>query len=560
MRRWSIPLRPIAITLTLGFALLAGLVLATGCVWDTQSRPVVVGPGSAPPNTPRTWTLQIDVTTADGVALEGAAVRVYRDNPAVNTATGVTDGAGHHHWLSLPQAGYSACASKLPEYPEVCVGVNLVESRDGSNPARIVLTRTTPAVVARRGQVRAERHVFVDDDGPFLALGTSLFWGLWGELHDAERVDANLKAARDAGFDYVRVLTQVGPDGWSDRTVRVTDAGWQAGIRSFTERAAHNGLRVQWTIFGTPKALSESQRAETVSRFLTAIDGVHHAVAIVELSNEGFALGPEPAEAKRLVAIIANRFPGLVATTAPKDDTCTEQRRWYEGSRATLTTLHLARGPGSDGLYRPIRQVWREGAHTCPGVPHAYSNNEPIGPQSSVAADDDVTRIVGGAAVSWLAGLGAYVAHTGAGIRGGGAEDLARGRPANLWESPNWAPIAQGLRQVRALLPADLSNWTRHNWNWASNPFDIRGLDFAGTRHSVMSVYTAERHGVAWSVPIWVRSDKPAVTYAPKSGTWRFEVYDPATGNRIAEGATSPGTPWALPRSPSVQLVKAVRQ
>jgi len=152
------------------------------------------------------------------------------------------------------------------------------------------------------------------------------------------------------------------------------------------------------------------------------------------------------------------------------------------------------------------------------------------------------------------------VAHTGAGVRGGGAEDRARGRPANVWESPNWTPIAEGLKAVRARLPPDLPNWTRHTWNAASHPFDIRGVDVAATRHSVMSVYCAERGHTAWCVPIWVRDDKPAVTFAPRSGSWRVTVYAPATGQPISQGHATQGMTWALPRSPSVQIVEAVRQ
>src|SRR5712691_9442226 len=65
----------------------------------------------------------------------------------------------------------------------------------------------------RHGRVSGDRHAFVDEGGPFLARGASLFWGLWGYQHDRERLGRNLATLRDWGFDYIRVLGVVGAPG-----------------------------------------------------------------------------------------------------------------------------------------------------------------------------------------------------------------------------------------------------------------------------------------------------------------------------------------------------------
>ena len=59
--------------------------------------------------------------------------------------------------------------------------------------------------------------------------------------------------------------------------------------------------------------------------------------------------------------------------------------------------------------------------------------------------------------VTWLSDVGAYLLHCGAGIygvadpRGSGPED---NRPADLWDTPNYAAICAGIRDMRALIRA----------------------------------------------------------------------------------------------------------
>ncbi len=316
--------------------------------------------------------------------------------------------------------------------------------------------------VARRGVVGLAGRTFVDADGPWLAVGTTCFWCGWGYLHERERLDANL-AALAGRVDYVRALAVVGPrGGWEDRTVSAADVFGSDVIAGTTDAAYAHGLRVQWTIFGgldstpTPEA-----RRQLVHRVVEQLASRREKVQLVEVANEGWQNGFDGEEGRQELIALGNlvraALPGVpVALTAPNT---VEVRDYYEGSSATVATVHTERNvTGTGGMFRPVRQ-----AREYVGL--TWINNEPIGPQSSVAADDDPDRLALAAAYTWLCNGAAYVYHTGAGIRGGGAADRARGRSANFAEVPHFDATLERLAALREILPPDLPNWTWQNSN-----------------------------------------------------------------------------------------------
>ena len=157
---------------------------------------------------------------------------------------------------------------------------------------------------ARRGVVRGDGHAFVDDGGPFLARGATLFWALWGYQHDRARLGRNLETLRNWGFDYIRVLGVVGEpgdrpgpvcgpgvancDSWRDRRLDPTAPDYARDIAGFTDWAYREyGLRVQWTIFGgtgfTPTAGS---RRAIVDVFAGMAKGREQAIFAFEVANE----------------------------------------------------------------------------------------------------------------------------------------------------------------------------------------------------------------------------------------------------------------------------------
>lgn len=301
-----------------------------------------------------------------------------------------------------------------------------------------------------------------------------MFWALWAWEHDRERFGRNLATLRDWGFDYIRVLGVVGApsdrpdDSWRDRRLDPTGAGYAQNIAGLTDRAYREyGLRVQWSIFGgtefTPTA--DSRRA-VVERFAEMSKGREQAIFAFEVANEAFKNGfPGPAgrdELHALARALKAKSRNLVALSAPGSGDCAGAQELYRGSVADLMTLHLARAGAKDGEnWEALREVWD--MRSCSGVPRLASSNEPIGPESSMVGLDDPLALTGMALVTYGSVIGAFVLHTGPGVRGGGAADLALGRRSNLWELPTAAKIAAGLAALTTMLPGDFANWTKHD-------------------------------------------------------------------------------------------------
>jgi hypothetical protein len=332
--------------------------------------------------------------------------------------------------------------------------------------------------------VRGVGHAFVDDNGPFLARGASLFWALWGYEHDRERLGRNLATLRDWGFDYIRVLGVVGAPGdrpgptcasgvegcdtWRDRRLDPGSVNYERNIAALTDWAyGEYGLRVQWTIFGgtefTPTP--ESRRA-LVQRFAAISKGRESSIFAFEISNEAFQNGFDGESGRQELMVLAKLLKSetrnLVALSSPQRSECAVAQELYRDSPADLMTMHVARGGERDGEnWKMLRDIW--GMQGCTSVPQLVSSNEPIGPQSSGVSLDDPLALTAMALVTYASGIGAVVFHSGPGVRGGGQADLALGRPSNLWQLPTGAGIVAGLATITKLLPGDLPNWSKHD-------------------------------------------------------------------------------------------------
>lgn len=348
---------------------------------------------------------------------------------------------------------------------------------DGSSPGLRDGTAVESVARAPDGRVHAQGKVLADDRGPFLAVGATLFWALWGEAHDADRLDRNLAWLAERQFDYVRILGMVGTESWQDRRIDPRDPAYWETVDRLLARLERHGLRAQVTVFADaqvmmPDPTDRSGFADAWARFAEA-----HAdrILLLETANEYWQNGLGADEVRDLTGRMNALTGVLVAASTPRSpwpdggtnaagvaarEAAGIWQLLYGGADANAVTYHFDRAPGSDGAWRQVRLPWQL-QFTDIGLPEVWVNNEPIGPQSSVAADDDPVRLALGAAVNWISGLAAYTLHTGAGIRGGGAADLERGRVANIWETPRLVDTARLLAGVRHVLPSDLPNWER---------------------------------------------------------------------------------------------------
>lgn len=405
------------------------------------------------------------------------------------------------------------------------------------------------------GPVRLEGRAFADDGGPWLAFGASGFWAAWGTLYDPDRLKENL-AYLEGKVDYLRVLAVVGPGGglWEDRTVTAKDVLVTNVVADTTDLLASYGIRTQWTIFGgIDTASTPALREQVVDRVIAQLRDRLSAVQLVEIANEGWQNGFDGESGRQELIRLADRvrqaLPSVpVALTAPADGNVPA---FYDGSTATIATVHTERDVhGTGGLFRPVRQA-REFVDMGPWV-----NNEPIGPQSSVAADDNPERLALAAVYTWLCNGAGYVYHTGAGIRGGGLADRLRGRSAAFRDVPGFAVTTDLIGRVRRLLPADLPNWRWVNSNSRFDylfelPYEADGTRLLAPEDDLLRAFAAygpDRQFVC--VPIAVT----APVRLTAAAHLRFAVRDIRTLDRVEEVELRAGESYVLQPTPGALL------
>ena len=258
----------------------------------------------------------------------------------------------------------------------------------------IGLAAADPVAVSRRqpprGLVQAEGHAVADANGPFNALGASLFWGAWGYKFDRDRLERNLRVLSDAGVDYIRVLGSVGGGSWKDRQVDPEWADYDQVVAGLTDLAYDKyGLRIQWTLFGgAPSTPPGRARAMLVDRFAAMARNREHKIFAFEIANEAQSNGFEgPAgieELRSLGGRLNDKTSVLVALSDPAAGSeCTT----YAGAAIDAATWHYERGFGKEGPWRPIQAPWSYPSGydaECRGrLPDRKSRDRPSSPRGA---------------------------------------------------------------------------------------------------------------------------------------------------------------------------------
>lgn len=400
---------------------------------------------------------------------------------------------------------------------------------------------STPPHQPVRGRVRLDGRSFADDNGPRPALGASLFWLAWGYRHDRERLEANLQWLAERGVDFVRALGEVGGRGWEDRVVDPAWPDYVDVIRGATALANRHGLRVEWTIFGGGASKSTDEWRAAARSVVEALRPVVAGVQFVEVQNE--QQGPPLDVAREIAAVVRRELGVEVAVTGtPEQDLAAV----YAGSAATVATIHFDRRAGQDG-WRFARQAWEQRDRA--GLPKAFVNNEPAGIASSVRAENDPARLASDALVTWVAGGAAYVLHHGAGIHGRQwTHPTAGPRQADAWAQPALAEALEMIGRIRAVLPADIANWSKAE-NDAAPPNPVPPYRFGpevvgpGARldRGAAGVFTAMRGAEFYTVILGVRGRLEAEAVRPAAATvreMREWVERPWTGRLDGTGST----------------------
>jgi hypothetical protein len=267
-----------------------------------------------------------------------------------------------------------------------------------------------------------------------------------------------------------------------------------------------------------------------------------------EVANEfyqnGFEGSEGMAELRELGRSMQDRTAVLVALSAPRGSDCAVAQGLHAGGVGDMVTQHFDRSDrGPAGAWEPIIGPWK--LQACSGLPSLRSSNEPIGPFSSVRAESDPLRLGIAAAVTYVSGVGAYVLHSGAGIRGGGRADRERGRPANIGDVPGIDAIFRALHAVRRRLPADVANWQRFDATAANGIITVDPPD------TVAGAFGAHR------------GDRFVLTAVGAEGRLTLrataavevEIVDPRTGERRTGGPLSAGASLSVGGLPAYLIL-----
>ena len=392
--------------------------------------------------------------------------------------------------------------------------------------------RAEPVVAASNGAPRFDRTV----------LGASLFRAAWAYRHDRGWLDDQLEFLAEHDFDAIRVLGEVGdptaPDFWDGREIDWRWPDYESVIAGLTDLAYDRyGLRVQWTIFAGAPIADRALRDEIVDRFLRMSRGRETKILAFEIANEYSKNGFPGAEGVTELARLARRMKEAttvpVAASSHAPDLC----GLYASDAADMATFHF------DRARRDLPSVILSESG-CATLPPILSNNEPIGPGSSVESESDPYRIVADAANTYLAGMPIYIFHTGPGVRDDPYHPLGL-RPSRLQDLRGIDRIIGSLYAMKGYLPADVHLWARYKREDPLHPFSIEG--------SVQSAVAASRD--ARSVVVLSEISGPLVLTAQRD--MNVEVVDPPTGEIRVRKRLTKGDRLTLDPSPGYILLSS---
>lgn len=321
---------------------------------------------------------------------------------------------------------------------------------------QITLTRKQPARPepidgsARTGVPHREGKAVRDDQGSFLPLGLTFFWGLFGWKFERDRVLAHLDWIAQFGFDYLRILGEVD---WAGRSIDPRWDDYETVLSEFTDAAYARGLRTQVSLIGgKPDENTAMLLARKVANVVAANP---QKFLFLEMANE-WDVGPKTTikTMQRMTSEFRGRVPNMFALSKPKDSKLTS---WEEIDAATkavgghVLPIHHDRKDADNG-WRNVRQ-----GYDFHNTDLVTGHNEGSGPQSSGSTLDNPLQLVMHRTTGVISGGALYCLHVGQGVTG--RADAKHGRPENMWEVPQIEQIMRSLRQLDSILNPELPNW-----------------------------------------------------------------------------------------------------
>lgn len=439
----------------------------------------------------------------------------------MNDVTVVTDSSGHYAgtypngWLSMSFSAHKdGYVDFSQSFPHLGPGKTFIQ---------FALDKVAiPNLPIRQGLVRSVGNIHQDDTGLFNSLGWTLFPAGWLFNNDRTRLNQNLDFIKDCG-DHIRILGEVSGSSWEDRTVDPNAVDWE----SLATLCYSYNKRLHITIFGSILISdTPAKRQATVDRFIQLAKNNPNAIHSFEIVNEAADNFNDPNEVNQLTNYLRARVPHLVASSSPAEMTSDGIAAWYN-NQANYFTYHVDRDDanGTD-LWRWLKQFWDVNL----SVKLPSNSNEPKGPQSSVAQDADPLRM--GLAYGTTALVGAFVIHSGAGVRIGGDYSNNRGIASDLFTVSNINEIKQSINAIQKLLPLDLANYSKQNGQWATSPLNPDYFWPDGHDVGVYRLYSGIGGNTFVSFVLGVKN----VVNLKVNQNCSFSIYDPLNGNELSTG------------------------
>jgi len=425
---------------------------------------------------------------------------------------GVTNADGYHPFLEVPESLIETHLFQThPEYVGADLHLTLRPGNGDYDGAP--MTPLAPPVLIRTGYTRIENGAFVDDGGPYNPIGESFFWAVWGYKFDQARMFQNADFLASGAIDYARIFGQVGGNtAWADRPINPNWPDYDDVLRGTIDSLYERGLRTELTIFagaGDEGVETPEKRKQFAKRCTDIANSRREKIQFIEISNEsvGFDGVDELRDLARYVASMTDIPVAISSVDQSGDGLYTNMRDVVE-----LATVHYDRDISkADGYDRPTRQPWGYPGEYFPDtsiVPQWASDNEGIGPYSSVAEDKDPLRNITRRVVAWIAAAPSSLHHSGPGIFGGGAAAAKSGSPANFWETPGINETFAGFQVLREKVPQGIAAWHQTNSHWADYPWTMAtpvGDDLFAQGYGCVRAYATENGSKVVCVPFGIK-------------------------------------------------------
>ncbi|MDO8587803.1 MAG: carbohydrate-binding protein [Armatimonadota bacterium] len=403
-----------------------------------------------------------------------------------------------------------------------------------------------------------------DNNGPFLAVGFSHMRGLHRCKYDRGRYMSDLNDMSSKGFKFQRILSMVSWDGLEIMPIDGYDANWVwtpawpdywQQFRDAIDIAYDNyGIRTEVTIFADAQKCmaNDADRYAHCDNVIANLAGREHKVIQLEVVNEGWQNGfPDENVTKIFAQYLADRTSLPVSITSPVDTSNNGVLNMYSGSAADITNVHTARDTSESG-WAHVRDSWRFG-EMYPNIPPGNSN-EPMGPQSSVAEENDPTRLMAAAAFTFISGAPMYVYH---GRFGTSGIDKYDGHDIYMRDTPGFG----SFQYLASIISGDVASWIRNDGKESAAPFTVYSngqankywTDIGGATSGCHRNIGARKGNEFLCMPQGILGG--GLTLEARAQL-TFKVFNPMTGGVVMDTVTkNPGDQIALSGSPNTYIV-----